>query len=352
MKKEFDDELTPEQREKMKKNLVYIGIFSVIMIFAGFTSGYIVSMSKSFWVKYDFPQPFWISTVLIVLSSIVLAVGIRMAQKQQRPQLLKVFLPLTFILGLGFAWFQWEGYSVLVENGANPVQKIVVYEGRYGDFYQLKADGKYMDVDGSRYLIGGKDMPAAQKADIAKFAAQLDSVDRQKPPYNVKNYGKYTLLYKNEEVTLKNGKFYVRDTVELQYTDLNRMAEFAMHLRDGRGDFFHKGQLGKDFHVYYNGQELQYKNRSLYYKGRKLEPLMQMKINDSADNATAYLYIITVLHLLHVLATLIYMLRMTIRSFTANLGEHNYLSIRTGAIFWHFLGVLWLYLLLFLLFIH
>lgn len=352
MKKEFDDELSPEQREKMKKNLVYIGIFSVIMIFAGFTSGYIVSMSKSFWVKYDFPQPFWISTVLIVVSSFVLAIGIKMAQKQQKPQLLKVFVPLTFLLGIGFAWFQFQGYGQLIDNGAYLSSKIIVYEGRYGDFYQLKADGKYMDVDGSRYLMGGKEMPAAQKADIGKFAAQLDSVDFQKPPFEVKNYGKYTLLYKNEEVTFKNGRFYVKDTVELQYTDLNRMAEFAMHLRDGRGDFFHKGQLGKDFHVYFDGNELQYKNRKLYYKGAEVPDLMQMKINDAADTATSYLYIITFLHLLHILGTLIYMLRMSILSFTGDLGTHNYLSIRTGAIFWHFLGVLWLYLLLFLLFIH
>jgi cytochrome c oxidase subunit III len=151
---------------------------------------------------------------------------------------------------------------------------------------------------------------------------------------------------------LKDGRFYVKDTVELLYTDLNRMAEFAMHLRDGRGDFFHKGQLGKDFHVYYNGNELQYKKRQIYYKGKKLDNLMQMRINDSADTATSYLYVITFLHLLHIIGTLLYMLRMSIRSFTANLEEHNYLSIRTGAIFWHFLGVLWLYLLLFLLFIH
>jgi cytochrome c oxidase subunit III len=352
MKKEFDDELTPVQREKMKKNLVYIGIFSVIMIFAGLTSGYIVSMSKSFWVKYDFPQAFWISTGLIVLSSIVLGIGIKMAQKQQKPQLLKVFVPLTFLLGLGFAWSQWIGYGQLIDEGAYLSSKITVYEGRYGSFYQLKADGKYMDVDGSRYLIAGKEMPASMKADIAQFAAQLDSIEFDKPPFDIKNYGKYTLLYKNEEVTLKDGRFYVKDTVELLFTDLNRMAEFAMHLRDGRGDFFHKGELGKDFHVYYNGNELQYKNRQIHYKGKKLDNLMQMRINDSADTATSYLYIITFLHLLHIIGTLIYMLRMSILSFTGDLGRHNYLSIRTGAIFWHFLGVLWLYLLLFLLFIH
>lgn len=350
MKKQFDDELSTEQREKMKKNLVYVGIFSVVMIFAGLTSAYIVSMGNLFWVKYPFPPAFWVSTALIILSSISLEVGIRLAQKG-RPKAIRIFVPLTFLLGLGFGFYQWKGYGQLVEQGVNPITNIIVYEGRYGDFYQLKVGDQYMDVDGSEYLLSGKPMSAAQKTDIGKFAAQLDSVDR-KLPETVKDYGKYTLLYKNDEVTYKNGKFYVQDTVELLYTDLNRMAEFAMHLRDGRGDFFRRGQLGKDFHLFYKGTELTYKDRTLYYKGRKLDAPLQLKLNDSADQATAYLYIITALHLLHVLVTLIYMLRMSIRSFTVGLGEHNYLGIRAGSVFWHFLGVLWLYLLLFLLFIH
>lgn len=350
MKKEYDDELTTDQREKMRKNLVYIGIFSVIMLFAGFTSAYIVSMGDSFWVKFNFPPAFWVSTGLILLSSVALETGIRLGQKGVH-KAVKIFVPLTFILGVGFACFQWIGYGEIIEQGGNPVSKIMVYEGRYGDYYQLKIDGKYMDVSGSDYLIGGHKMSAAQKADVSRFAGQFATVDK-KIPSHINNYGKYTFLYKNEEVSYKNGKLYVSDTVELQFTDLNRMAEFSWHLRDGRGDFFQKGEFGKDFHLYYKGHELQYKDRSLYYKGTKLSAPMQLKLNDAPDQATAYLYIITALHLLHVLVALIYMLRMSIRSFTGQLEAHNYLSIRATAIFWHFLGVLWIYLLLFLLFIH
>jgi cytochrome c oxidase subunit 3 len=350
MRKQYDDELTTEQREKMKKNLVYVGIFSVVMIFAGLTSAYIVSMGDLYWVKFDLPAPFWISTALLIISSISLEVGIRLGQRGVA-KAVKIFVPLTFVLGVGFAIFQVKGYYRLFDDGAHFTSDIMVYQGRYGDYYQLKIDGKYMDVDGSEYILAGKPMNAAQKADVSKFAKQLESVDT-KMPATIQGYGKYTLLYKNEEVSLKNGKFYVSDTAELQNVDLHRLAEFSWHLRDGRGDFFHKGKLGKDFHLYYKGQELQYKERTLYYKGSKLKPPMQLKLNDAPDQATSYLFIITLLHLLHVLGTLIYMLRMSIRSFTGKLAEHNYLSIRSGAIFWHFLGVLWIYLLLFLLFIH
>lgn len=350
MRKEFDNELTTEQREKMKKNLVYIGIFSIVMLFAGLTSAYIVSMGDSFWVKFDFPPAFWVSTVLIIVSSIILQLAISRGKKGNSGAV-KILVTTTFLLGCGFAIFQIKGYFQLFDRGAHFVSNIIVYEGRYGDFYQLKINDKYMDVDGSNYLIAGKKVDQTEKAAISKFARQFEIID-QKMPAHLTGFDKYTLLYKNEEVSYKNGKLYVSDSVELKFTDLNRLAEFSWHLRDGRGDFFLDGEFGKDYHLFYKGQELQYKDRTLYYKGTKLSAPLQLKLNDAFDAATSYLFLITVLHLLHVLVTLIYMLRMSIRSFTGKLEEHNYLSVRMGAIFWHFLGVLWLYLLLFLLFIH
>ena len=141
MQQNYEKELSPEVREKMKKNLVYIGIFSVVMIFAGLTSAYIVSMGDSFWVKYDFPPAFYISTVIIVLSSIVLQVGISLAKKGNQT-ILKTVLPVTLILGIGFAYFQWKGYGELVDNGAYLSSKITVSNGRYGTYYQMKINGK------------------------------------------------------------------------------------------------------------------------------------------------------------------------------------------------------------------
>ena len=350
MKQSFDEELDPVIREKMKKNLVYIGMFSVVMLFAGFTSAYIVSMGDSFWVKYDFPPAFYVSTILIILSSLVLEFGIRKG-KAGNSKLAQIGVLLTLILGIGFAYFQFKGYSQLVDNGAVAVNKITVANGRYGTYYEMKVNGKYLEVNGNDYLINGKVISETQKNEISSFAKQLETIGDMKP-HAVNNYGKFTLTYKSQEVKMKENKFFVQDTVQLKFVDLKRMEEFSWHLRDGRGDFYHKGKYGKDFVIYFKGKKLDFKERSLYYKGRKLDPPLQLKMDDSADAATSYLYIITFLHLLHILVTLIYMFRMSIRSFTGRLQYNNYLSVRLGAIFWHFLGALWIYLLLFLLFIH
>lgn len=348
---QFENELTPEIREKMKKNLVYVGIFSVVMLFAGLASGYIVSSGDTFWVKYNFPPAFYISTALILLSSVVLIVGIKAAQKNNNPAILKRAVPLTFLLGVGFAYFQFQGYAELYQNGAYLSSKISVTDGRYGSYFEIKVDGKYMEVDGNDYLIGGKIIPETLKKEIGLFAAQFEQISK-KPQTDIKNYGKYTLMYKNQDVTYKNGSFFIQDTIQFTHVDLIRLEEFSWHIRDGRGDFFHKGKFGKDFKIYYKRKELDYKDRMLIYEGVPLNAPLQLKMNSSSDTATSYLYILTFLHLLHVLVTLIVMLRASIRSFSGRLATDNYLPIRTLGVFWHFLGILWLFLLLFLLFIH
>jgi cytochrome c oxidase subunit 3 len=347
---DYNQELTPEVREKMRKNLIYVGIFSIMMLFAGLSSGYIVSAGDTFWVKYNFPPAFYISTALIILSSIILFIGIKLAQKG-KATILKTIVPLTFILGVGFAYFQFKGYGELYENGAFLSSKITVADGRYGSYYELQVDGKYMEVDGNDYLIAGKLVSDNQKQEISSFAKQFETITKDKTPH-IANYGKYTLLYKHQALTYSNGKFFVQDTIQLTPVDLIRLEEFSWHIRDGRGDFFHKGKYGKDFKIYYKKQELDYKDRTLYFKGVPLSAPLQLKMDSSSDTATSYLYILTFLHLLHILVTLIFMFRASIRSFSGALAMDNFLPVRTLAIFWHFLGALWIYLLLFLLFIH
>jgi len=351
MKQEYIKELTPEVREQMKRNLVYVAIFSIIMFFAGFASGYIVSSGGSFWVKYNFPPAFYISTACIGVSSLILQIFVYRVKKGKYG-FVKLGVFLTFLFGVGFAVYQFKGYGELIDSGAFVNSNITVTEGRYGDYYSIRYNGKYLEVDGNEYYIAGKKVTPAQKDELSKFAAKLDSVALDSTS-RVPLKSNIDLLYKNQLVTFKNNKYYVQDTVELLYVDLYRMEMFAVHIRDKRGDFFHSGEYGKDFVIYFEGKPLRYEDRNLLLEdGRKLPAGMQINLNGSKDTATAYLYIITFAHLLHVLITLFYMLSLSIRSFTGTLERYNYISLRMGSIFWHFLGVLWVGLLLFLLFIH
>jgi cytochrome c oxidase subunit 3 len=352
MKRDFSDELSPEVREKMKKNLLYVGIFSIVMMFAGFTSAYIVSMGDSFWLKYPMPIAFWISTAIIVLSSFAIELGIKRIKSGDLKGL-KIMMAVTFLSGIGFVYFQFKGYGQLVDFGAHAVNNhIIVTDGRYGDYYDIKINNDFLEVDGNKFMIGGTELSETKMKDLQNFMAQFEGAKPGKDPV-VKNYGaKYKLYYKQQPLGLIGGKLSTPDGQKLQYTDLLRLSHLAVNIRDKRGDFFVRGEYGKDFKLYYKGKELEYVNRELRMNGKKLSKYLQIKAMDTADSATSYLYIITFLHLLHILVTMIYMAKITIGSFTGKYTTENNLSLRLGAIFWHFLGLLWIYLLLFLLFIH
>ena len=352
MKRDFSEEMDPTVQEKVKKNLVYVGIFSIVMLFAGFTSAYIVSMGDSFWLKFPLPNSFWISTAVIVLSSVLFELGIRRAKKDDQKGL-KIFMLMTLVAGLLFVVFQFRGYDQLIDFGAHAVNNhIIVTEGRYGDYYEVKYKGNFVEVDGNDYLIEGRKMSEKEFSDLQKFMKQFEVADIKKEPVVSQYGGDYVLYLNSQPVGLIDGKLVTAEGKSLEYVDRLRLSQLALNIRDGRGDFFVKGDYGKDFKIFFKGQELQYSNRELLKDGMKLDKFLQIKAMDTADTATSYLYIITFIHLLHIIVALIYLFRLTIFSFSGRFNSKNNLSLRVGVIFWHFLGLLWLYLLLFLLFIH
>jgi cytochrome c oxidase subunit 3 len=327
-------------------------IFSVVMLFGGFTSAYLVSMGDTFWLKFPLPSAFWISTTVIVLSSIFLQLAITFIKKGDVGKL-KLFVSLSLLMGAAFIYFQIKGYGQLVDKGAHAVNNhIIVTDGRYGDYYLVKYKGDFIEVDGNKFMYGGREMTTAELKEYQDFMKQFEKLEVRNQP-KVTSYGdKFILYLNNSPLALINGVLSTPEGKELEYTDRLRLSQLAVHVRDHRGDFFLKGEYGKDFKIYFKGKELQYVNRDLQMDGRKLDRYLQLKAMDSADTATSYLYIITALHLLHILLAILYLAKLTINSFSGVFTAEENLGLRVGAIFWHFLGLLWIYLLLFLLFIH
>lgn len=351
MRPDYSIEMDPVVRVKMKKNLVYVGIFSVIMLFAGFTSAYIVSMGDSFWLKYPLPNYFWISTAVILISSIFLEIAIRRAKSKNKSGL-RIFILATLLSGLAFVFFQFKGYGSLAENGVHAVNNhILVVDGRYGDYYTIKYKGELLEVDGVKYLYKGKPMSEVDYNRMSDYMKQFLALSPSKLIKATKN-PEFEFIYNQDPIQILDGKLTFKDSTELKYVDQLRLAQLARNIVDKRVDFFVRGEYGKDFTLYFKGKQLDYKNRNLYFEGKKLSKYLQVKALETADAASSYLYILTFIHLLHIIVTLIYLIKMTINSFSGKYDEGDVLSLRLGAIFWHFLGILWGYLLLFLLFIH
>ena len=106
-----------EKLERSKKMMLWFGIVSLIMGFAGWTSAYIVSSKRKDWLEdIDLPKAFFISTILIIFSSISYIFAKRAAKENKQVQV-NNYLLLTLVLGVAFIALQFVGFSQMLENG-------------------------------------------------------------------------------------------------------------------------------------------------------------------------------------------------------------------------------------------
>ncbi len=105
-----------QAKKRAKKQMMYIAIVSMIMMFAGLTSAYVISMKREDWVSFNLPQALYISTILILLSSICFMMAKKSIKNDNKP-LTTIFLVSTLILGIGFVFYQVEGFNQLREAG-------------------------------------------------------------------------------------------------------------------------------------------------------------------------------------------------------------------------------------------
>ncbi len=94
------------------KFAMWLAIGSMIMLFAGFTSAYLVHMSKGNWVYFNVPTAFWYSTAVILLSSYTMTRA-RKAVKNSKLKQYQNWLTATTILGLVFIGLQYMGFKEL-----------------------------------------------------------------------------------------------------------------------------------------------------------------------------------------------------------------------------------------------
>ena len=71
-------------RKKSAKPMLWVSMISMVMFFAGLTSAYVISMRRDDWVTFELPDAFYISTVLIILSSITISISQRLIKKEKK----------------------------------------------------------------------------------------------------------------------------------------------------------------------------------------------------------------------------------------------------------------------------
>lgn len=106
-----------EKNARAKKMMLWFGIASLIMGFAGWTSAYIVSSSREDWLKdFELPTAFFISTAIIILSSLTYILAVKSVRTNNQ-KLGTVWLLVTLGLGIAFIVMQFYGFSQMLGLG-------------------------------------------------------------------------------------------------------------------------------------------------------------------------------------------------------------------------------------------
>lgn len=96
-----------------KKFALWIFMVSVTMIFAAWTSAYLVRRADGNWAVFELPQLFWITSVIIVISSGTMHWAY-LAAKRDNLEQTKLAISITTLLGVAFLIGQFMAWNELV----------------------------------------------------------------------------------------------------------------------------------------------------------------------------------------------------------------------------------------------
>jgi len=97
-----------------KKFGMWLFLASVMMLFMSLTSAYIVRQAEGNWVFFNLPSLFYVTSVVIIVSSITIQLAY-FAVKKGNTASAKTLMVITTVLGVSFLIGQFFGWEQLVD---------------------------------------------------------------------------------------------------------------------------------------------------------------------------------------------------------------------------------------------
>ena len=108
--------IQPKNKIHPHKFTLWVGIGSIVMMFAGLTSAYIVKRNQAGWRTFELPIAFWYSTVVILLSSLTIHLSLKAFKERFMLKYRRLMLA-TLVLGLLFVATQFIGFKEFWNTG-------------------------------------------------------------------------------------------------------------------------------------------------------------------------------------------------------------------------------------------
>ena len=106
-----------KKHSRAKKMMLWFGIISMVMTFAGLTSAYVVSKSRPDWLTdFELPLSFLWSTLVIIGSSGTLILSKQSIRSGNRKNATALLIG-TLILAILFVVFQFYSFSEIIQRG-------------------------------------------------------------------------------------------------------------------------------------------------------------------------------------------------------------------------------------------
>ncbi len=102
---------------RAKKMMLWFGIISMVMMFAGLTSAYVVSKNRPDWISdFQLPVSIYWSTLVIIISSITFILAKKSIGDGKRSAG-TMFLMATLALAIAFIFLQLKSFSEIISAG-------------------------------------------------------------------------------------------------------------------------------------------------------------------------------------------------------------------------------------------
>jgi cytochrome c oxidase subunit 3 len=132
------DNVMTTERKKIHphKFALWVAMGSILMMFAGLTSAYVVKKSAGNWRNYELPPIFWASTVAIMASSVTIWLALRAFRNREMPKY-RVLVTTTLALGVLFGVLQYLGFLELYSQP----QQVIMNGAAETGYAPVRVDG-------------------------------------------------------------------------------------------------------------------------------------------------------------------------------------------------------------------